>query len=165
VNRHAELKRSPLPPRSAPMPRSTAWPAYGAPRAARPRLRDTGFSPAVKLAVRRRAGGGDAGLALCECCGTWLGHYGGDVQHIIARGSGGTSRPEINGIQNAALMCRRDHDAAETRDPDLYDRGFWRHSWEQVGAAALELHGRDGGFTRWLTTDGGYSATAPGEAS
>ena len=164
--------RSPLPPRSRPMSRSplpSPLPVPGTVRlhASAPvqaAARDTGFSRAVKLAVRRRAGGGDAGLALCECCGTWLGQYGGDVQHIICRGMGGTSRPGIGTIVNASLMCRRDHDTAEARDPELFERGFWRHSWETPGATPLMLHGRDGGFTRWLTADGGYSATAPGVA-
>ena len=151
--------RSPLP-----VPGKAVRLHASAPVQAAAAARDTGFSRAVKLAVRKRAGGGDAGLALCECCGTWLGQYGGDVQHIIARGSGGTSRPEINSIRNAALLCRRDHDTAEARDPELFERGFWRHSWEQVGAAPLMLGTPDGGFTRWLTADGGYSATDPGVA-
>jgi hypothetical protein len=125
--------------------------------------RDTGFSAAVKLAVRRRAGGGEAGLALCEACGTWLGQYGGDIQHVICRGMGGTSRPGIDSVVNAALMCRRDHGIAEARDPEMYERGFWRHSWETVGACPLMLHGRDGGFTRWLLADGTYGTEAPGE--
>ena len=165
------MNRTPMPARTSPMPRTPFRP-LDAPareerspqrvRAASPRVRDTGFSPAVKLAVRKRAGGGDAGLALCERCGTWLGQYGGDIQHIISRGSGGTSRPEISSVQNAALMCRRDHETAEARDPELYARGFWRWNAETPGVVPLMLHGRDDGFTRWLTADGTYSATAPG---
>jgi hypothetical protein len=166
-----------MPARTTPMPASTVplvrgpWlssrsggskprPNVGHPR--NQHARDTGFSAAVKLAVRRRAGGGDAGHALCEACGTWLGQYGGDIQHVICRGMGGTSRPEIDSVINAALMCRRDHDTAEARDPELYERGFWRHSWETPGTCPLMLHGRDGGFTRWLTADGGYSTTPLG---
>lgn len=161
-----------MPPRTAPIPRSAFRPPVASrpviaavelgPRTAPPRTRrDTGFSAAVKLAVRTRAGDGDPEQALAECCGIWLGRYGGEIQHIIARGSGGTSRPGISSIRNAALMCRPDHALAENRDPELYERGFWRCNAEEVGAAPLMLHGRDGGFTRWLTEDGGYGTTPP----
>lgn len=164
--RRTEIARSPFrtPPAPSQIPHLTGVDLRPVSPPPRPR-RDTGFTAAVKLAVRKRAGDGDAGRALCECCGTWLGQYGGDIQHVIARGMGGTSRPEIDSVINAALLCRRDHDTAEARDPELYDRGFWRYSWEEVGAAPLELHGRDGGFTRYLTADGGYSTTPPGRAS
>lgn len=175
MNRSSSLKRSPLPQRTkpmpgpkAPMPR-TEWlsrsggtkprPAPGRSRNQHPR--DTGFSADVKVGTRTRAGSGDPAQALAECCGIWLGLHGGDIQHIIARGMGGTSDPLIDSIVNAALMCRPHHDLAEARDPGLYQRGFWRHSWETPGACPLMLHGRDGGFTRWLLADGSYGTEAP----
>jgi hypothetical protein len=125
---------------------------------------DTGFPAVVKLMIRARAGDGDPDNAVCECHGYWMGRYGGDIQHVIASGSGGTSRPEINSVRNGALMCWPGHDLAEARDPEMYERGFWRWSHETVGAAPLVMRGADGGFTRWLTADGGYSATPPGGA-
>lgn len=142
-----------------PMSRSGGRTPRPNPGRARNQARDTGFSQAVKLAIRARAGDGDPDQALAECCGIWLGRYGGDIQHIIARGAGGSSRPSVNFVINGALMCRPHHELAESRDPGMYERGFWRHSWEVAGACPLMLHG---GFTRWLLADGTYGTEAPG---
>jgi hypothetical protein len=126
---------------------------------------DTGFPPAVKLAIRARAGDGDPDNAVCEACGVWLGRYGGEIQHIIARGSGGTSLPEIGSVVNGCLLCgcaalrTGCHGRCEKRDPEMNERGFWRLHGERPGTTPLEMHGRDGGFTRWLTPDGHYSTT------
>jgi hypothetical protein len=125
--------------------------------------KDTGFSPAVKLAIRTRAGGGNPDEAGAECCGIHLGRHGGEIQHIIARGSGGTSRPEISRVINGALMCLPHHAEAEKRLPKWYDRGFWRKNAETPGMVPLEMHGADGGVTRYLTPDGGYSEFPPAE--
>lgn len=162
-----------MPQRTAGMPR-VPWlssrPGGSKPRPGPGHARGSGsagFSAAVKLAIRRRAGSGDASEALCESCGIWLGLHGGEVQHIICRGSGGTSLPEINSVRNGTLLCGSGalrtgcHGKAEDRDPEMYERGFWRKHGEKVGACPLMLHGRDGGFTRWLTADGGYSAEPP----
>ena len=65
----------------------------------------TGFSSRVRKLVRTRAGGGDIHLACCEACCIWLGEYGGQVQHRVARGMGGCSDPVINGLAGAALLC------------------------------------------------------------
>ena len=169
------MNRTPLPPRTTPMSRGSGFRSPSSPgtatitpsaqRTAGKAPRETGFPPAVRLAVRTRAGDGDPAQARCECHGIFLGLHGGEIQHIIARGMGGTSSAVINFVVNAALMCSPGHRLAETRDREMYERGFWRHSWEAPGAAPLVLGTPDGGFTRWLTTDGGYSATAPGEAA
>jgi hypothetical protein len=176
MKRGGALTRHAMPARTTPMPASTVPLVRGPwlssrsggskprPNAGHPRSQHTGFSASVKLGTRSRAGSGEPERALAECCGIWLGRYGGDIQHIIARGMGGTSDPLIDSIVNAALMCRPHHDLAEARDPELLERGFWRHSWETPGACPLMLHGRDGGFTRWLDSRGGYSATPPSEA-
>jgi hypothetical protein len=124
----------------------------------------TGFSPAIKLAARARTANGDPDQAVCECHGFWLGRYGGVIQHRVARGSGGTSRPEISSVVNAAVMCHPGHALAEARDPGMYERGFWRWNAESPAGVPLMIWTRDGGFTRWLTPEGGYSETRPQRA-
>ena len=85
----------------------------------------TGFSPRVRKLVRTRAGSGDLFVATCEACGTWLGEHGGEIQHLVARGMGGCKLAVINSCANAALLCRECHRLAESRDPEMRDRGFW----------------------------------------
>jgi hypothetical protein len=91
--------------------------------------RDTGFSRAVKLQVRTRAGNGDPDEARCECCGIGLGRDRGQIQHIVARGMGGTSNPVLGTAANGALLCGTpqsgDHGLAESRDPGMRAKGFW----------------------------------------
>lgn len=136
------MKRSPLPPRSSSLPpgngpsRRVPLRAVSAKSAAarqqqpqRRTQRDTGFSRAVKLQIRTRAGQGDPDNAVCECCGTYLGRYGGQVQHIVARGMGGTSNPVLGTAANGGLLCGTaqsgDHGLAESRDPGMRRKGFW----------------------------------------
>jgi hypothetical protein len=85
----------------------------------------TGFSPRVRRLVRTRAGSGDPHDACCEACMCWLGEYAGEVQHIVARGMGGCKRAVINSCANAALLCPACHRLAESRDPRMWERGFW----------------------------------------
>ena len=70
---------------------------------------------------RTRAGGGDPDSARCESCGCFLGRRGGQVQHRLARGSGGSRNPLVRSLANAALMCGTPqalcHGDAESRDP------------------------------------------------
>ena len=88
------------------------------------------FSPKVKLQCRTRAGNGDPDNARCESCGCWLGRHGGQVQHRLARGSGGSSNPLVRSLANAALLCGTAqtlcHGDAESRDPDrdMEAKGF-----------------------------------------
>lgn len=125
----------------------------------------TGFSPRVKRLVRTRAGSGDPYDATCECCGTRLGERGGQIQHRLARGSGGSKDPVINGPANAALLCGTSfngcHGLCEARSGaaarEMNRRGFWiKHG------TTLEFDPRHvpvilfGDVKRWLSTDGRY---------
>jgi hypothetical protein len=91
----------------------------------------TGFSPRVRLLVRTRAGGGSSSDACCEACGVWLGEHGGQIQHRLCRGRGGSKDPVVASAANALLMCgltAQDgcHGKAESRDPKyrMEERGF-----------------------------------------
>ena len=90
----------------------------------------TGFSPRVRKLVRTRAGGGYAENACCESCGIWLGDHGGQLQHRLARGNGGSKDPVVSSAANATLMCGTPftgcHGLAESRNPEhrMEDRGF-----------------------------------------
>lgn len=105
----------------------------------------TGFTPRVRLLVRTRAGGGDAHDACCEACGIWLGLQGGQIQHIVARGMGGTSNPVIKTAANGALLCGTaqtgDHGRAERRDPEMKARGFWLPQGTDPRLAPMTLFG------------------------
>lgn len=147
--------------------RLSAEDAYkSAPQAIPPRRRrartDTGFPPAVKLAVRARAGGGDPERAACEACAFHVGRYGGEIQHRVARGRGGTRRPVINTIVNAALLCSHCHRLAESRDADMYGAGWWLKSWQDPACEPVLLNSETrSGMLAWLAPDGTYSYTPP----
>jgi hypothetical protein len=143
-------------------------------RARQPRRRDTGFPPQVKLLARTRAGGGDIDQAACEACGRWLGRYGGQIQHRLARGAGGSKDPVVNGIANAALLCgtpldkRTCHGKAESRDPEMEAKGWWiesgngpEHDPRHVPVMLQSAAGS--GVTVWLGEDGKYLTEAPKE--
>jgi hypothetical protein len=124
----------------------------------------TGFSPAVKLAVRSRAGGGDPDDAHCEATGVWLGRHGGEIQHRDARGMGGTSLEVTNSVVNAALLSMAAHRLAESRDPGMNAEGFWLKNGEDPAATPILLHVTEqSGITAWLTPAGGYSYEPPGD--
>ena len=129
-----------------------------------------GFSERVRLLVRTRAGGGDPHDACCEACGIWLGEDKGQVQHRVARGSGGCKDPVINSPANAALLCGTPftgcHGACEARDKpaamEMNTRGFWiKHG------TTLEFDPRYvkvillGGVEQWLSEDGRYLDEPP----
>jgi hypothetical protein len=136
------------------------------------RPRATGFPARVKLAVRVRAGMGDANDAACENCGRHLGKDGGQVQHRHARKAGGSRDRVTNGIANAGLLCgpaddpRTCHGKCEKRDPLMKARGWWI----ETGAGPehdpryvrVVLH--SGGPPLWLGEDGSYLFESP-EAS
>jgi hypothetical protein len=123
----------------------------------------TGFPASVRLAIRRRAGGGDVNEARCESCNIWLGRYGGQVQHIVARMMGGSR--ERNAITNGCLLCGSPltgcHGLCEARDEHMRVKGFWRKSSDPV--VPLMLHGEQSGVLVWLTPEGGYRVARPGE--
>lgn len=125
--------------------------------------RETGFPPAVRLAIRVRAGNGDIDQAACEACNCWLGRYGGQIQHIVARGMGGSRRR--NKITDGCLLCGTPrtgcHGLCESRDPHMRAMGFWRKSTDP--RIPLMLHGEQSGVLVWLTPEGGYRTARPGE--
>ena len=136
------------------------------PRSAAAKRGGTGFSRAVKLLVRTRAGNGDVNEARCECCGIWLGRYGGQVQHIVARGMGGTSSPVLGTAANAALLCGTaqsgDHGLAESRDREMGAKGFWLPQGTDPRTVPMMLASEHGsGITVWRSEDGRYLLEAP----
>jgi hypothetical protein len=150
-----------------------AWPSSPArPPVLAARPRATGFSARVKLAVRARAGDGEIDDARCEACDTWLGRYGGQVQHIVARGAGGTSNPVLATIVNAALLCgtpqdkKTCHGLAESRDPGMRARGFWLPQGTDPRLKPMMLASRYGsGALTWRSEDGEYLFEAPAGAA
>lgn len=152
-------------------PRAPLARKAGLPRSRRERTvasRQTGFPRPVKLAVRTRAGNGDIGAASCESCGAWLGRYGGQVQHIVARGMGGTSDPVLSTAVNAALLCGTPvdkstcHGLAESRDREMGARGFWLPQGSDPRLEPMMLHSPHGsGVLVWRSEDGRYLADGP----
>ena len=147
--------------------------------------KESGFSRKVRLAVRKRAGGGHAEDALCEACGKRLGRYDGEVQHRASRGSGGCTDAVVNGMANAVLLCGhgaahvRDgcHGKCENRDPHMGmgAGGFWiKHGTTpefDPRNVAIMLHDAGGGTTVYLAADGvgehgtGYLLRPPAEVA
>lgn len=125
-----------------------------------------GFSTRTRLLVRTRAGSGDPFDACCECCGIWLGLHGGQVQHIVARGMGGTSNPVLKTAANGALLCGTaqsgDHGLAESRDPEMGARGFWLPQGTDPRLVPMTLFG---GVEVWRSEDGRYLFQAPAVAA
>ena len=176
------MKRTPMPARTVPLAartplragaglRSGPWPGSvlllppGGVREVKntPRKKSTtGFSAAVKLAVRTRAGNGDPDEARCECCGIWLGRHGGQVQHIVARGMGGTSNPVLKTAANGALLCGTaqsgDHGLAESRDREMGVKGFWLPQGTDPRTVPMTLWS---GGTVWRSGDGRYLTEQP----
>jgi 5-methylcytosine-specific restriction enzyme A len=156
-----------LPASAAPRP-VLSPDAWTRPRRSRP---ETGFPRAVKLLARTRAGNGDPEEARCECCGKWLGRIGGEIQHRVARGYGGSRSPVINGICNAVLLCGNRyegcHGKAEDRKPEMKDGGFYIPDGKGPGhdprLVPLRVRGEDGTVLaeRWLTADGQWTTQDP----
>jgi hypothetical protein len=118
----------------------------------------------VKLLVRARAGFGDIDDACCEACALHLGRDGGQVQHIVARGMGGTTRLVLATVVNGALLCGTPqdkttcHGLAESRDPGMRDRGFWLPQGSDPRLEPMTLHS---GVTAWRGVNGRYRYTRP----
>lgn len=135
----------------------------------RPRT-ETGFPRSVKLAARRRAGGGEACEARCESCGKHLGLHGGQVQHRLARKAGGSRSAIVNGISNAAVLCGTPvsgcHGRAEARDPGMRDLGFWIESgkgreYDPRFIPVTRMLASGERETVFLSEDGSYSHESP----
>ena len=91
--------------------------------------------------IRTRAGHGDIDNACCEACLTWLGEHGGQIQHIKARGMGGSRDPRLGSPVGGALLCGTPqsgcHGLCEAWDPGMYDAGFWIKFAEVLGAKPI----------------------------
>jgi hypothetical protein len=131
---------------------------------------ETGFPLSVRLAARKRSGDGEVDEARCESCGVWLGRYGGEIQHRLARGSGGSRSAVVNGISNAALLCWFHHALAESRDSGMRELGFWirsgkgpEHDPRYVPMARMLATGER--ETVYLTEGGTYSHEPPKAAA
>ena len=137
------------------------------------RRTDTGFSRAVKLTVRKRAGNGDLDEACCEACGRWLGRHQGEVQHRASRGSGGCKDQVINGPANAVLLCGHGaapirsgcHGSCEDRDEHMGmgAGGFWiKHgTTPEYDPRNVPIKPHGSGKPAWLTEAGGYRYEEP----
>ena len=124
----------------------------------------TGFSRAVRALVRVRAGGGEIEAAVCECCGVWCGPLLGEIQHVVARGMGGTSLAVLNSAANGALLCGSAvlrsgcHGAAEAREPEMGLKGFYLKGRRDPRTVPMTLwDGRE----VWRSEDGLYRDEAP----
>jgi hypothetical protein len=175
--RTSRLEPGPPPQRNMPLrmtagrmtaSRAGEFPAAGSgvPKPKSAARRETGFSRAVKLAVRTRAGNGEIENAACEHCGIWLGRYGGQVQHLVARGMGGTSDPVLGTAANGALLCGTaqsgDHGLAESRDREIGARGFWLPQGTDPRMVPMMLGSEHGsGVLVWRSEDGRYLFEAP----
>lgn len=119
------------------------------------------FSPVVRLMIRTRAGDGSAENACCEACLIWLGDHGGQMQHIKARGAGGSRDPQLGSPVGGALLCGTPesgcHGLCEARNPGMHAAGFWIKFAEVLGAKPIRVGWRTGTWTpRWLLADGSY---------
>lgn len=123
--------------------------------------RDTGFPARVKLLVRARAGDGDIQDARCEHCGFFLGATGGEYQHIVARGMGGTRDPLLNTAANAALLCPPSHRLAETRSAEMLALGFWQRQGTDPRLAPMMLWTPGGRVMVWRGVSGEYLPEPP----
>jgi hypothetical protein len=126
-----------------------------------------GFSAEVKLLARIRSGRGDAAGAACEACGVRVGRHGGDIQHRVARGVGGCRDEVVNGLANAAVLCRDCHRKAEARAPRMAagDGGWWIKSGKgpEHDPRFFPVLLRGEGERRWLSdTEPVYLEAAPG---
>ena len=124
----------------------------------------TGFTTGTRLRIRRRAGAGDLLEAVCEACGVWLGRTLGEVQHVIAKGMGGTSLDVMNSAANGALLCGAVawqtgcHWEAEKRTADMAAKGFYVLGSHDPRLVAMTLFD---GRERFRSQDGQYLEHAP----
>ncbi|HWB35565.1 MAG TPA: hypothetical protein VHA75_06020 [Rugosimonospora sp.] len=126
--------------------------------------RDTGPTPTTVALVGERDGWS------CASCGrSLLGGVRGvtfSVQHRVARGQGGSRRPELNLPANLLLLCgsgvetgigpAQCHPRVEQRGTDDLAAGFWLRQWTDGRPTApgehAVRHARHGWV--WLDDDG-----------
>jgi 5-methylcytosine-specific restriction endonuclease McrA len=147
--------RKPVKSRTAAGPRTTV----------RARQRDTGPSAQTRAMVYARD------LGCCAGCGKAVKDIPHSIQHRVARGMGGTSRPEANSFENLVVLCGDAttpggcHLKAEERDDEMHDRGLWLESWERPDLVAVAYATPYGHDEFWLTDDGARTAEPPAEVA
>lgn len=122
--------------------------------------RDTGPSRAVRKVVMERDG------YACAGCGKAVTGAEFSLQHRVARGLGGTSRPDVNSPVNLVTLCGSAtspgcHRRAEDRDPVMHERGLWLNSWEDPAAVPVAVATASGLALRWLDASGGWASEPP----
>lgn len=123
----------------------------------------TGFSPAVKRAVRLRAG------YRCENCGLWLGEHGGQVHHRLNRKMGGRGNGSVvNTVVAASLLCGTPftgcHGLATRLDAAMKANGFVLTENQNPADVPLNVLTAGGGrVLKWPTPEGDYSDVPPAE--
>jgi len=153
------MKRSPMPPRTAPM-RRTALKATAAPR--KPQ-RDTGPTAAVRDLVMKRDG-----FACVRCGQSTIGRPH-SVQHRKARQSGGTSDPLANSPSNLILLCGTGSTMCHgevTANLDRHDlaAGYRLESWQDPEReSVLYVSEYGSGQNAWLLPDGELAFDDPYE--
>ena len=160
-------RRTPL-ARVTPLGQGEARLARGVPLKRAPRerkaARDTGPSRKVRALVLARDG--------YRCCGCGISVTGRpySLQHRVARGMGGTSRPDVNSPVNLLVLCGLSstpgscHLACEQRDPVMHERGLWLRSTEDPALVPVMITSEHGsGMTVWLTPGGGHAFGPPAE--
>ena len=92
----------------------------------------------------------------------YLGQYGGQMQHRVARGAGGSRNPLLGSPSNAVLLCGTPatgcHGRCEARNAEMHAYGFWLWQYESPLVVPVMLHGRT---LKWLGQDGEYSDEPP----
>jgi hypothetical protein len=135
-------------------------------RAALPaRRRDTGPSALTRAAVYKRDGN------MCVCCGTSLAGRPRSVGHRKRRSQGGSNETS-NLVAFLGLGINPfdpdDHHARidSRRDPEDEAKGYTVRSWGDPAATSVMIASQyRSGATAWLTDDGEYSFSPPGEAA
>lgn len=155
------MKRSAMPPRSAPMSRGKPTAARTALKATtatwKPR-RDTGPSPRVRALVLARDG------HACTCCGGSVFGQVYSIQHRKRRSQGGgNSLPNlITVLGDGTSGC---HYRIDSRiDPHDEVAGYTVASWQDPASVpVLYVSAYGSGQMAWLTPDGGLAFECPFE--
>lgn len=101
----------------------------------------TGFSPKTRALILERDG------YRCVACGSTRDL---EIQHVRARGMGGSRLPWVNSAGNGILLCRTDHATCEARAEVMHIGGYWRYSWQKPGPVYYAAEDR----WYWLNDDG-----------
>lgn len=161
------LRRTPLPSRSAPLPRGTlrrtGWDATPSPpkRAGALERPRTSRKDTIPAAVRRQVRARDP---WCIRCGE---PYGLHCHHRRLKAIGGDPRPHTDCACNIIRLCSRCHDAVHTTDREQAGDDGYIISGEQAepGMSEVLVKTADGGFTAWATCTGTWIFESPAEAS